>query len=87
MHLAVEGKADLPAFHIHDSPREADLDATLYTCLLELIHLWETESSAPCFQYIITTTTAPPATMQGNEHVVLQMSSTPPTERLFGIDL
>jgi len=87
MHLAVEDKADLPAFLIHDSPREADLDATLYTRLFELIHVWETGSSTPCFQYIITTTTAPPATMQSDEHVVLRMSSTPPTERLFGIDL
>lgn len=87
MHLAVEEKADLPAFLIHDSPREADLDGTLYARLFELIQLWETESTPPCFQYIITTTTAPPATMQSDQYVVLRMSSTPPTERLFGMDL
>ncbi|MCB1512414.1 MAG: DUF2326 domain-containing protein [Hyphomicrobiaceae bacterium] len=87
MHLAVEEKADLPAFLIHDSPREADLDGTLYARLFELIQLWETQSAPPCFQYIITTTTAPPATMQSDQYVVLRMSSTPPTERLFGIDL
>lgn len=87
MHLAVEERADLPAFLIHDSPREADLDGTLYARLFELIQLWESESTSPCFQYIITTTTAPPATVQGDQYVVLRMSSTPPTERLFGMDL
>lgn len=87
MHLAVEEKADLPAFLIHDSPREADLDGTLYARLFELIQLWETESTPPCFQYIITTTTAPPATMQSDQYVVLRMSSTPPAKRLFGMDL
>lgn len=87
MHLAVEEKADLPAFLIHDSPREADLDETLYARLFDLIHLWESKSTPPCFQYIITTTTAPPAAMQSDQYVVLRMSSTPPTERLFEIDL
>lgn len=87
MHLAVEERADLPAFLIHDSPREADLDGTLYARLFDLIQLWESESTPPCFQYIITTTTAPPVTVQGDQYVVLRMSSTPPTERLFGIDL
>lgn len=87
MHLAIEEKADLPAVLIHDSPREADLDGTLYARLFELIHRWETESTAPCFQYIITTTTAPPTPLQSDEYVVLQMSSTPPAARLFGIDL
>lgn len=87
LHLAVEEKADLPALLIHDSPREADLDGTLYARLFELIQLWEIESTPPCFQYIITTTTAPPATMQGDQYVVLRMSSTPPAARLFGMDL
>lgn len=87
MHLAIEEKAYLPAVLIHDSPREADLDGTLYARLFELIHRWETESTAPCFQYIITTTTAPPTPLQSDEYVVLQMSSTPPAARLFGIDL
>lgn len=87
MHLAVEEKADLPAFLIHDSPREADLDGTLYARLFELIHVWEGEPTPSCFQYIITTTTAPPASMQSDQYVVLRMSSTPPTERLFGMDL
>ena len=87
MHLAVEEKADLPAFLIHDSPREADLDGTLYARLFDLINRWETESSEPCFQYIITTTTAPPTRLQSDEYVLLKMSSTPQAARLFGMDL
>lgn len=87
MHLAVEEKVDLPAFLVHDSPREADLDGALYARLFDLIHLWESKSTPPCFQYIITTTTAPPAAMQSDEYVVLRMSSSPPTERLFEMDL
>jgi len=87
MHLAVEEKVNLPAFLVHDSPREADLDGTLYARLFELIQLWETQSTPPCFQYIITTTTAPPLIMQDDEYVVLRMSSTPPAARLFGMDL
>ncbi len=83
MHLAVEEKADLPAFLIHDSPREADLDGTLYARLFDLINRWETESSEPCFQYIITTTTAPPTRLQSDEYVPMKMSSTPQAARLF----
>ena len=87
MHLAVEEKVDLPAFLIHDSPREADLDGTLYARLFELIQQWEDEASSPCFQYIVTTTTAPPKKLQNDQYVRLQMSSTPADERLFRMDL
>lgn len=87
LHLATEEKADLPAFLIHDSPREADLDGVLYARLFELVHHWENETEAPCFQYIITTTTAPPEELRNDTFVKLRMSSTPAEERLFGKDL
>lgn len=87
LHLAVEEKADLPAFLMHDSPREADLDGQLYERLFSLLHKWETSSGTPCFQYIITTTTAPPRELQSETHVRLKMSSTPPEMRLFKMDL
>ena len=87
LHLAIEEKALLPAFLIHDSPREADLDGTLYAGLFELVRQWEAAAENPCFQYIVTTTTAPPAELQGNKYVRLQMSSTPAEDRLFGMDL
>ncbi|NWG26842.1 MAG: DUF2326 domain-containing protein, partial [Pseudorhodoplanes sp.] len=87
LHMAVEEKADLPAFLVHDSPREADLDGQLYARLFSLVHQWEEEAEAPCFQYIVTTTTAPPKELQGDNYVRLAMTSTPAEERLFRMDL
>ncbi len=87
LHLAVEEKADLPAFLLHDSPREADLDGQLYARLFSLVHQWEGQAETPCFQYIVTTTTAPPPELQDERHVRLQMSSTPAERRLFGMDI
>jgi hypothetical protein len=86
LHMAIEEHADLPAFLVHDSPREADLDGQLYAGLFELVHQWE-EAEAPCFQYIVTTTTAPPPELQGERYVRLQMSSTPAEMRLFAMDI
>lgn len=87
LHLATEGKAIIPPFLIHDSPREADLDGMLYGRLFEMIAEWEKDSETPCFQYIVTTTTAPPPGLQGDDFVKLKMSSTPAKERLFRSDL
>lgn len=87
LHMAAEEKADLPAFLVHDSPREADLDAQLYERLFTLLQQWEESSGTPCFQYIVTTTTAPPPSLQSERHVRLEMSSTPPAMRLFKTDI
>jgi hypothetical protein len=87
LHLATEGKAILPPFLIHDSPREADLDGMLYGNLFDMIAKWEKDTGSPCFQYIVTTTTAPPPDLCGDDFVKLKMSSTPADERLFRIDL
>ncbi|ASY43973.1 hypothetical protein CJD35_05535 [Sphingobium xenophagum] len=86
LHMAIEEQADLPAFLIHDSPREADLDGQLYAGLFNLVHQWE-ETGTPCFQYIVTTTTAPPPELQDERYVRLQMSSTPAEMRLFAMDI
>lgn len=87
LHMAVEEKADLPAFLVHDSPREADLDGQLYAGLFKLVHQWEEAAGTPCFQYIVTTTTAPPPDLQGDSYVRLRMSSTPAEQRLFAMDI
>ncbi|MBU3889765.1 hypothetical protein [Methylosinus sp. KRF6] len=87
LHMAVEEKADLPAFLLHDSPREADLDGQLYDGLFRLVHQWEEQAETPCFQYIITTTTAPPTELRGDHYVRLLMSSTPAEKRLFAMDI
>jgi len=86
LHMAIEEQADLPAFLIHDSPREADLDGQLYAGLFKLVHQWE-EAGMPCFQYIVTTTTAPPPELQVDPYVRLKMSSTPAEMRLFAMDI
>ncbi len=87
LHMAVEEKADLPAFLIHDSPREADLDSQLYARMFQLVRRWEEGGETPRFQYIVTTTTAPPPELQNDIYVRLTMSSTPPENRLFGMDV
>ncbi|ATQ69095.1 DUF2326 domain-containing protein [Methylosinus trichosporium] len=87
LHMAVEEKADLPAFLLHDSPRETDLDGQLYDGLFRLVHQWEEQVETPCFQYIITTTTAPPTELRGDHYVRLLMSSTPAEKRLFAMEI
>ena len=85
--VAAEEAADLPAFVIHDSPREADLGLPIYHGLFELMHRIHKASEAPLFQYIITTTTPPPAQYQGAPWCVLKLRGAPATERLLRIDL
>lgn len=87
LHMAIEEKADLPAFLVHDSPREADLDGQLYAGLFKLVHQWEETAGKPAFQYVVTTTTAPPPELQGESYVRLEMSSTPSEKRLFAMDI
>lgn len=87
LHMAIEGKAHLPPFLLHDSPREADLDQRLYDRLFHLLGGWERAGKSPCFQYIVTTTTAPPDTVRNDPAVILEMRSTPAEKRLFGLDL
>ena len=87
LHMAVEERAEIPAILVHDSPREADLDSQLYAGLFDLIYDWENAADNPAFQYIVTTTTAPPEHLQSDLHVRLRMSSTPPDKRLFAMDI
>jgi hypothetical protein len=87
LHMAVEERAEIPAILIHDSPREADLDSQLYAGLFDLVHKWEQATDTPAFQYIVTTTTAPPEHLQSDLYVRLKMSSTPPDKRLFAMDI
>ncbi len=86
MILSVNGKADLPSFLIHDSPREADLDAGIYSNLFDFALGLEEKTSPPPFQYIVTTTTAPSQITADHHSVRLKLSSTPPEARLFAMD-
>ena len=58
--MSIEGRTHLPAFLVHDSPREADLGLSVYHRLFDLARRLEQTDARPLFQYIVTTTTSPP---------------------------
>lgn len=63
---SVEGRGQHPRFLLHDSPREADMDAELYHRIFLLAGELETAfgESPLNFQYIVTTTEPPPESMR-----------------------
>ncbi len=85
--LSVEGETQIPAFLIHDSPREADLGKSIYHRLFNLIADLETTTDQPIFQYIVTTTTAPPDAFLGEPWMRLRLQGLPASERLMRRDL
>jgi len=86
MLCSVEGDSRAPAFLVHDSPREGDLDPWTYARLFEgIFELGPDESSAP-FQYIVTTTTDPPDG-RVRSRIRLQLSASEEQHRLFRVDL
>ena len=87
MCLSVEGKTRIPAFLLHDSPREADLGLTIYHALFRLIQALEETTEQPHFQYIITTTTQPPQDQLVEPWLRLTLRGSPGEERLLGQNL
>jgi hypothetical protein len=83
MLMAIEGRAQLPAFLIHDSPREADMGISHYHRLFRFMQQLESLGTPPPFQYIVTTTTEPPTELQTTAFVVAQLSGTDELERLL----
>ncbi len=83
--LVAENACVHPGLLVHDSPREADLGGRVYRRFLECMASLHTElggtSTAP-FQYIITTTTAPPTALQTGKFLCLKLS-TESTDRLL----
>lgn len=60
---SVNGIGSHPRFLMHDSPREGDMEGPLFRRLFEVVHELEGEfedGDRVSFQYIVTTTTAPP---------------------------
>jgi hypothetical protein len=83
--LACEGAASLPAWLLHDSPREADLGESIYARLFSFACLLE--KMVP-FQYIVTTTTPPPDRLRNDDSYVRErLKSAPASMRLFRCDL
>lgn len=83
---AVEGTSSAPAFLLHDSPREGDLDPWTYARLFETaLALGPEEATAP-FQYIVTTTTEPPEG-EVRKRVRVELSARSDETRFFRVDL
>lgn len=65
-----------PGFLVHDCPREADMSPVLYRNFLmmtaEADEQLTSDGNVP-FQYIVTTTSAPPVELRGARHVVLEL--------------
>jgi hypothetical protein len=61
MLCAVEGDGIAPAFLIHDSPREGDLDPYTYARIFRALRELGPDDQSAAFQYIVTTTTTPPS--------------------------
>ena len=87
MCMSIEGKAHLPAFLIHDSPREANLGLSIYHQLFEFVHDLEEVGRQPLFQYIITTTTRPPDHLTKEPWLRETLRGAPAKERLMRQDL
>lgn len=86
MLCAVEGASSAPAFLLHDSPREGDLDPWTYARLFEAVFdLGQEEDLAP-FQYIVTTTTEPPHG-EIRKRVRAELSARSDATRFFQVDL
>jgi hypothetical protein len=70
MLMSIEGRTVLPAFLVHDSPREADLGVSIYHRWFRFIASLEKLSAEAPFQYIITTTSEPPQELRSSGSVV-----------------
>lgn len=87
MCMSIEGGTRLPAFLIHDSPREADLGLSVYHRLFHLVRNLEQGEGQPLFQYIVTTTTRPPDEMSDQPWLRDKLGGAPAEARLLGRDL
>ena len=85
--MSLERSLFFPGMLVHDSPREADLSEMVYRHLFEFSAKLEECGPAPLFQYILTTTTAPPDRFQRKPWLRLVVKGAPAEERLLKADL
>lgn len=85
--LSIEGATRVPAFLVHDSPREADLGLSIYDELFRLTRDLEALTETTAFQYIVTTTTRPPDDLRRDPWLRLVLRGAPGSERLMARDL
>ena len=84
--MSIEGRTRLPAFLIHDSPREADLGLGIYRRLFRFVRDLEDVAARPLFQYVVTTTTSPPDELRTEPWLVETLGGAA-EERLLRRDL
>lgn len=74
---AVSEASNYPGFLVHDCPREADMSELLYRefflAAAEAAEQFGKDGAVP-FQFIVTTTSAPPHELGGAPHVVLELA-------------
>ena len=86
--LSIEGEGFFPRFLVHDGPREADMAPEVYERLFLLARqLEECFAGEPSFQYIVTTTTRPPADLLRAPWLRLELTGEPAGNRLLCVDL
>jgi predicted nucleic acid-binding Zn-ribbon protein len=85
--MSIEGRTHIPAFLIHDSPREADLGLSIYHQLFYLMQSLEQVGGQPLFQYIVTTTTRPPEELLEEPWLRDILGGAPAEARLLRRDL
>lgn len=84
---SASGRGHHPRFLIHDSPRVADMSPVPYAAIFDVAHEAENlGNAAPNFQYLITTTEAPPDYLK-TSHIILELDASTPAGRLFREDL
>lgn len=71
-----------PGFLMHDSPRESDLEPAIYQLFLRLVKL-VSDRVPDAFQYIVTTTEAPPSELCGSPPVCARLDSSTEEGFLF----
>jgi hypothetical protein len=84
---SVSGQGEFPRILVHDGPREADLAPDVYERLFLYVRELEKRfADEPGFQYVVTTTTEPPAAVATEPWVRLRLSGIRTEDRLYRMD-
>lgn len=87
---AMSDASNHPGFLVHDCPREADMSELLYRefflAAAEAAEQLGKDGRVP-FQFIVTTTSAPPPALQGERSVVLELEPSVEEKLLFRREL